>query len=256
MVSQNAQPAVADSMPAKKPEIRPRRRLASLRVRTIGWIGLGAGVFGVGGGLLKVLHPASVDETRYSYPFDSLGFTVENGTLAVQHAALGLLVWGVWRSGAAGRSTLARIGAAGTITAWTAFAAVKGLAITARDEPVGSPLADTVDGLSGLAGTSIAVFSILLGIAVLRAHDWTDWGRFIPLVAGVFVFAAVIPSLILGSFTLARVAIIAWMGLWAALGWVLTRAETRASQPVTTRPRSASPVLPEPGQFPPPGSGS
>lgn len=207
----------------------PRRRLGSLRVRTIGWIGFSAGLYGAVGGLVKVLYPASVDEIRYSYPFDSLGFTVENGTLAVQHAALGLLVWGVWRSGAAGRTTLARIGAAGTITAWAAFAAVKSLAITARDESVGGPLANTVDGLSGLAGTSIGAFSILLGIAVLRVHEWTDWGRYIPLVAGVLVFATIIPSLFLGSFTLTRVAIIAWMGVWAALGWALTRAETPAS---------------------------
>ena len=145
--------------------------------------------------------------------------------LAVQHLGLALLVWGVWQSGAAGRTRMARIGAVGTIAAWLAFAAVKTVATTARDEPLGTALADTVDGLSGLTGVAIGIFSILLGIAVLRAQVWTTGARFVPLAAGLFVFVAVIPSLILGSFTLARVAIITWMALWAVLGWALARSE-------------------------------
>lgn len=188
---------------------------------------MAAGLYGAVGGLVKVLYPASVDENRYSYPFDSFGFVVENGTLAVQHVALALLTWGVWRSGAAGRTTLARIGTAGTVTAWLAFAAVKAVAITARDESLGSPLADAVDGLSGIAGTSIGAFTMLVGIAVIRARAWSNWRRFLPLVVGSWVFVAVIPSLAAGSFTLTRVAIVVWMALWAALGWVITRAGIR-----------------------------
>lgn len=47
---------------------------------------------------------------------------------------------------------------------------------------------------------------------------------------GLFVFVAVIPSIFLGSFTLARLAIVAWMMLWAALAGASWRSpDTRAS---------------------------
>ena len=149
--------------------------------------------------------------------------------LAVQHLGLALLVWGLWRSGAAGRSSLARVGALGAAASWVAFAAVKVVATAATDERQGSPFAETVDGLSGLAGTLIGLSCALLGIAVIRAQVWTTWFRYLPLTLGLFVFVAVIPSMIFGSFTLARIAIVAWMTLWTALGWAFSRsADNRA----------------------------
>lgn len=203
------------------------RRHPDARSRLIGGIGVVSGLVGASVGLVKVLYPASVQEDRYSYPFDAFGFTVENLVLSVQHLGPALLAWGLWHCGAAGRSTLARVGATATVASWIGFAAVKVFAVTARNEPLRSSLAETVDGLSGLAGTSIGLSTILLGIAVSRAGIWTTWVRYLPLTLGLFVFVAVIPSIFSGSFILARLAIIAWMMLWAVLGWALARSNER-----------------------------
>lgn len=192
--------------------------------RSAGRVGVAAGLVGVVGGLFKVLYPPSVDESRYSFPFDAFGFTVENLVLAAQHLGVAALVWGVWTSGAAGRSVTARVGALGVGVGWVGFAAVKLYAVTARDEPASSDLAGRVDGFSGIAGTSIGLFCLVLGVAMLRARVWTGWQRFLGLAAGLVVFAGILPAIALGSFTGVRVAIVVWMAVWTALGWTLLRA--------------------------------
>lgn len=231
MGHESAHAAIPDAKTttAEVPATSGDRSPAVSRTRSVGLVGVIAGMVGASTGLIKILYPASVDENRYSFPFDAVGFTIENLVLAVQHLGLALLVWGLWRSGAAGRSSLARMGAVGTAAAWVAFAAVKVVATAATDERQGSAFAETVDGLSGLAGTLIGLSCAVLGIAVIRAQARPTWFRYLPLTLGLFVFVAVIPSMIFGSFTLARLAIIAWMTLWAALGWALSRsADNRA----------------------------
>jgi hypothetical protein len=45
----------------------------------------------------------------------------------------------------------------------------------------------------GLASVIAALGFVLAGIAVLRAGHWRGWGRFTPLLCGVFVFVALLP---------------------------------------------------------------
>jgi hypothetical protein len=57
---------------------------------------------------------------------------------------------------------------------------------------------------------------------VWRERRWTGWPRWVPLTMGVWVFVPMIPAMLAG-FLPARLAISAWMLLYAALGWALVR---------------------------------
>lgn len=98
------------------------------------------------------------------------------------------------------------------------------IAITARNSTYPGEGTGLLDVLYGVASVAVGVGLILAGIAVRRRGRWTGWRGLVVLVAGIFVFVPMMPAL-MGPFILARLAITAWMLLFAALGYALWKAD-------------------------------
>jgi len=86
---------------------------------------------------------------------------------------------------------------------------------------------DVLGAMYGVFTLLIAVALVIEGSAVLRAHIWQGWKRWVPLALGVWVFVPMLPALAL-SYAGGRLAIAGWMLLFAALGWALIKHEDRA----------------------------
>ena len=65
---------------------------------------------------------------------------------------------------------------------------------------------------------------VLAGVAVRRAGVWSGWRAWIVLASGIWVFIPMSPMMGAG-FLAARLGIIGWMLLLAAVGWALWREE-------------------------------
>jgi hypothetical protein len=194
----------------------------TISVRRAGTIGLWAGVIGAAAGLFLIVYPQAVDDSQFSYPFNATGFTIAQSVFAIQHLGLAIVLAAIWRSGAAGRSTVGRIGVAGSVVAMLGLAVLEVVAISAKDSPSPSPRTDTIEAWYGVASIAIGVFTVVAGIAVIRAKVWSGWQRYLPLALGIYVFVPLTPG-IFGPFVVARLVIAGWMALFAVLGWMLTR---------------------------------
>jgi hypothetical protein len=168
-----------------------------------------------------------VPESRYSYPFAAGAFVAIQAWFVVQH--LGLLAgqWGLAASGAAGPGRHVR---------WAHWAGLAGmalltftelLAIAAANDPYPSPLTNVLDGLYGISCVAVGVGMTVVGVGVVRHGLWASWRRWTPLAIGVWVFIPMTPSIMVG-YVPARVTITIWMLLYAALGWALVSASSRA----------------------------
>ena len=60
------------------------------------------------------------------------------------------------------------------------------------------------------------VFMIVVGVATLRAKNWTGWARFTPLLCGLALPAAILSSIALGEVALGIV-----FGLWTTTAFAL-----------------------------------
>ena len=191
-------------------------------VRTFGWLCFGAGLLGAASGLYLAVVEPQVPDSRFSYPLDEAGFTAIQLWFVVQH--LGLLAgqWALRQSGAAGPSRAASAGHLLGLGGMALLTVTELLAISASDAPYPSARTDVLDALYGVSSIAIGVGLTMVGVAVARTHRWTGWSRWIPLALGVWVFIPMTPAMMAG-FLPARLAITAWMLLYAALGWVLVR---------------------------------
>lgn len=194
--------------------------MAETRTGAAGAICLTAGVLGALSGIALALYPADVPEDRYSYPLTAGAFTAVQVWFFVQH--LGLL---------AGIVTLARVpvhtratGAGAIVAAggMALLAATELLAIGARDENYPGEGTGLLDALYGVSSIAVGIGLIVTGIAVSRRAALVGWRRYVVLVAGIFVFVPLTPAL-LGPYVVARLAITAWMLLFAAIGYALWR---------------------------------
>lgn len=168
-------------------------------MRTAGLVGLVAGVLGALSAVVMLAWPPQSAPHLLAYPFTPAGFQVAQGWFFVQH--LGLLVAAVAlaRSAALARSRIGRLGA---------WLAVAGIITLAASELVALPCA-TADAdvanngpmgtLYGLATALIGLGLTIAGVAVARAHVWTGWRRWVPLVVGVAAFVIVMPG-VFGGF--------------------------------------------------------
>jgi hypothetical protein len=192
----------------------------SISAGRAGTIGFWAGLVGVAGGLFLIFYPAAVDDGRFSYPFTATGFTIAQVVFCLQHLGLVVVLAALWTSGAAGRSGLGRIGVGGSVLAMLGLAILELVAISAKDSPYPSARTDTIETWYGVVSTLIGLFTVLAGIAVLRAKRWSGRQRYLPLALGIYVFVPLTPG-IFGPFVVARLVIAGWMALFAALGWAL-----------------------------------
>lgn len=190
--------------------------------RRSGLITIWAGMLGAASGIFLAAVSPAVPEGRFSYPLAAGGFIAIQLWFVIQHIGLLIGIRALARFDIGGTSRLTRIGH------WLAGGGMLGLAImelvaiTAVDAAYPSPQTGPLDAGYGLTSTAIGVGLVLVGIGVLREHRWQGWQRWIPLVLGVWVFVPMFPAL-MGPFLLARLAISAWMVLFAVLGLALVR---------------------------------
>lgn len=190
-----------------------------------GLVCMTAGVLGAAGGIVLAVIPGQVPEEMFSYPLTAGGFTVIQVWFFVQHLGLiaGIAALGRAQVMAPGRS--ARRGAGLAVAGMALLAVTELIAITARDSTYPGDGTGLLDALYGVSTVAVGVGLVLAGIAVRRGERWTGWRGLVVVVTGIFVFVPMLPAL-MGPFILARLAITAWMLLFAALGYALWRADT------------------------------
>ena len=196
--------------------------------RRAGAVCLVAGVLGAGSGLYLAVAEPRVPDSQFSYPLTAAGFVAIQLWFCVQH--LGLLAGQVAlrSSGVAGPGRAVAWGHGLGIAGMALLTLTELLAIAAADDPYPSSLTNVLDALYGVASLAIGVGLVIVGAAVRRVGAWTGWRAWLPLALGVWVFVPMTPAIMAG-FLPARLAISAWMLLYAALGWAL------ASQPAAGR---------------------
>jgi len=153
-----------------------------------------AGLLGAVIAIVLIVVPAAVPESRYSFPFTTGPFTVVQIALGLIHLATAVGVLALWRSGAAGRSTLGAVGAVGSTIALVLLAVGEFAAITVANESLDSSAAGVVDIIYGVASIAFGVLAILLGVAVIRAKVWTGWQRWVVLVLGIYTLVPLLPA--------------------------------------------------------------
>lgn len=192
-------------------------------VSRAGAVCMSAGILGAASGILLAVYPGQVSEEMFSYPLTAGGFTVIQVWFFVQHLGLlaGIAALGRAQIMAPGRS--ARWGTGLAAAGMALLAVTELIAITARDSTYPGNGTGLLDALYGVSTIAVGVGLVLAGIAVRRGGRWTGWRGLVVLVAGIFVFVPMLPAL-MGPFVLARLAITAWMLLFAALGYALWKA--------------------------------
>lgn len=198
----------------------------SVRVSRAGVVCVVAGILGAVSGILLVVYPGQVSEDMFSYPLTAGGFTVIQIWFFVQHLGLVAGIVALDRAEVMTPGRSARWGTGVAVSGMVLLAVTELIAITARHSTYPGDGTGLLDALYGVSSLAVGVGLILSGIAVLRGGRWTGWRGLVVLVTGVFVFVPMTPAL-MGPFVLARLAITAWMLLFAALGYALWKAEER-----------------------------
>lgn len=192
------------------------------RIRLYGQICLWAGILGAASGIYLAVVPPAVGPERYSYPLDVAGHQLIQVWFVVQHVGLILGLLALLASGALGAARYGRLGLFVALAGMVILTGAELWAITVAEAAVGSAQTAPLDTTYGIASMLSGAGLVAAGVAVVRAGRWTGWARWLPLALGVWVFVPMIPA-IMGPFVAARLAIVGWMVLFAALGWVLAR---------------------------------
>jgi hypothetical protein len=182
------------------------------------------GLLGFASAVLLAVLPPSVDPTRYSYPLDATTHSFIQAWFAIQNVGLLLGLLGLRSSGAAGSGRVAPAGYIASLAGMGLLIVNELLAITLANATTPSTPVSLLEASYGVASLLIGAGLVAVGIAVLREHHWRGPRRFLPLATGAYVFVGLVPALSF-SFVVARLAIVVWMLLFAAVGWTLWRAQ-------------------------------
>jgi hypothetical protein len=145
----------------------------------------------------------------------SLEYDIRHGLIVLTHVLVLIGIVGLARSGATGAGLLGRIGLELALLAGTAFIPSE---ITI---PFNYQLGNALDGICGPA---LGLGMIFAGVAVLRAGRWQGWGRFIPLLFGLYPFLVIMPFIVATGTP--NFASIGGWGLFTLLLGVALRAES------------------------------
>lgn len=187
-----------------------------------GWLCLTGAIIGAAGGLYLAMISPAVSTGQWSYPLTPTGFLAIQTVFVLNHVMLLAGIAGVLRSGAAGSSKTGRAGTWIAISGMVLLTLCEIRAMTLANSAYPTPQTDTLDMAYGISTILIGIGLTALGVAVARAGVWTGWQMFIVLITGVAVFIIVIPG-VFGSFLAARLALITWMLMFAAMGAALLR---------------------------------
>lgn len=161
-------------------------------IRRASGAGLVGAVITVVSGVLvqAVVQPTSnVSDEMWSYPWSSDALVVVSLVYTVAHILIGILLLGVWRSGAAGSSRAAATGL-GLSVAGTALLLVGELvSIPIRDAALDDTSAGIVGATFGLGTVLSAVGFLLAGKGVLSAGHWDGWRRYSLFATGLWCVA-------------------------------------------------------------------
>ncbi|WP_250036104.1 hypothetical protein [Paractinoplanes maris] len=208
---------------------------AAVRLRTLGLITVIASLIGAACAVAVLAWPPQVGTDWYSYPFDATGYAVAQSFFALHHIGILVGLYGLARLAwpRASRSTKAGlvIAAVGMVL----LMVCELFAITAAKAQVGTPAADAVDNAYGAPMILIGAGMVLAGVGLVRRPVFPGWGRWIPLVLGIYVFVPLFPA-VFGPMVLGRIAIGVWFAIFAALGVALMRAGTVAVPTDSGRP--------------------
>ena len=198
------------------------------RVRTAALLCLAAGVLGAASGLSLALVEPSVDVDRFSYPLSAGSFAAVQVWFGVHHLGLLAGLFALRWAGVLPDTRPARWGWAAAAVGMAGLAVTEIVAIAAADSDVDSGIGAVLGGLYGVTCTAMGVGLTLAGVSVWRAKVWEGWRRGIVLALGVWVFVPMFPALVVTPTDGARLAIGAWMLLFAALGVALLSPVRRA----------------------------
>lgn len=193
------------------------------RLRRLGVTCLIGGVVGAASVVPMLAVPPMVTPDRFSFPFDPGWHIAVEVFFAVQHLALlaGLVGLAAHVRAYGSRSVRAGLGLA--IAGVLTLVVCELLAATAAWEAVDSMWAGIVGAAYGVAMLLMGIGLIVAGVSIARQRLLSGWGRWITLATGGYVFVILFPA-VFGPNVAGRLAIGAWMLLWAALGWAVVRA--------------------------------
>ncbi len=189
--------------------------------RVAGILGIMAGVIGMTVALINQFAVPAVSAAVTSFPLAAAPFVALEVLLTLMHAAIFMLVLGLWRSGVAGRGRLASIGF---------IVALVGLAIQivaefgyvfAASTEVDALLPSALSTAFGVSSILVAVGMVLVGIRTIVTKIWVGWRMFAPLLVGIM---SVILIPLVFSWDTRNWALTAWSLTIAILGAALATA--------------------------------
>ncbi|MBB3037118.1 hypothetical protein [Hoyosella altamirensis] len=192
-----------------------RLRIFGLTCFVAALLGAASGIY-----LAVAAQTPAVSEDMWSYPQSPGAFAVTQVWFAIQHLGLLLGLLGLLWSGATGASRTGRWGCYAALAGMAGLTVAEIAAVTARFDTMTTTLVAGLGAVYGVTSIVIGAGLVAAGVAVRKARIWGGWRSWVPLAAGVWVFAPMMPALAM-SFVGARLAITGWMLLFAALGWTL-----------------------------------
>lgn len=182
-----------------------------------------AGLVGAAQAAAVLAWPRQVGEARYSYPFTASWDVVAQATFFLQHLPLVLAVGTLATLAAVRRERWAHRGLVAATLGFALLALMELGAMSAANTTNNSTLGTTVDSLYGIPVLLIGVGLVVAAVTLLRRHAVDRRLAWVLLAAGVFVFVGLGPAMGTDSFVGGRLAIGAWMLLFALLGWIMQR---------------------------------
>jgi hypothetical protein len=196
------------------------------RLRVYGLVGAVASLVGAACAVAIIAWDPTVDENRFSYPFDATSYVVAQSFFVLQHLAMLPLFLGLLILERRHHSRALRLGT------WVAFAGLvmltvmEGVAIAARNAAIDDSTGTLIGTLYSLPMLLLGVGPLVAGIGALRVGLFDGPARWLLLALGVYVFVVMFPA-VFGPMVAGRIAIGVWLLGYAWLGHELTRRARR-----------------------------
>ena len=184
---------------------------------------LAASLVGFAQGATLLAWPHQVVAGRFSFPMTASWFVVAQATFFLQHLPLVVAVGAVAAIPAVRREKLAHRALVAATVGLGLLALLELVAMSAATAANDSTLGTTVDTLYSLPVLIVGVGLVVAGVVLRRRNTL---GRRLPstvLAIGLFVFVGLVPAIATDSFVAGRLAIMAWMALFALLGRLMQR---------------------------------